>query len=86
LEFTKEFLVQKMDVYQVFRVTVKNPLNRASTGPDKMSGLERIPVYRAFSYVPIHILVHRHSNYSLHSTALFIHVEGTQGVCCVFCV
>ena len=28
----------------------KNPLNRTSTGPDKMSGFERIPVYRGFSY------------------------------------
>jgi len=32
----------------------KNPLNRTSTGPDKMSGLERIPVYRGFSYLLIH--------------------------------
>ena len=31
----------------------KNLLNRTSTGPDKMSGLERIPVYRGFSYLPI---------------------------------
>ena len=32
----------------------KNPLNRTSMGPDKMSGLEGIPVYRGFSYLPIH--------------------------------
>ena len=35
----------------------KNPLNRTSTGPDKMSGLERIPVYRGFPYLPIHVYV-----------------------------
>jgi len=32
----------------------KNPLNRTSKGPDKMSSLERIPVYRGFSHLPIH--------------------------------
>jgi len=32
----------------------KTPLNRISTGLDKMSGLERIPEYRGFFYLPIH--------------------------------
>jgi len=32
----------------------KTHLNRKSTGPDKMFGLERILVYRGFSYLPIH--------------------------------
>ena len=43
----------------------KNHINQTSTGPDKMSGLERIPVYRGFFYLPIYV-VNRHSNYSLH--------------------